>query len=447
MKVYELETTHRVLRYRDNAAGAVLDLPEDDSVVLIEPPQVVAAASSAVEDALLAPVAAPSLTELARGRRRVAIITSDSTRSVPCSRLLDSVVPQLLAAGVALQEIVVVVAVGAHRPATDEEMTGFLGSQWQGQIRIINHNAFDEDELVTVGLTPRGNEVVINRTVAEADLRIAFGQVEPHEFAGFSGGPKSVLAGVSGEVPIKRNHSPGMLMQPHALPGITAGNPIWEDMMDAATLLGLHFIVNVVLTPRLEIAGVRAGSLTETHAAVVDLYKRLYGVALPEPHSADIVVTTPGAPLDMNLYQCVKALVAVQGLVRDGGAIVLYAGCQEGTGGAEFVAPFLDADRPETVLSKLNDPAYYKIEMDHALLMCRLMTQRGLTLVLHTPGVPDAVLRSMFCAPTTSLQEAYGTARDQVSTSRSVVTLLYPQPQKVFMQHHPSAPKLFTRTG
>ena len=432
MAAYELVRDGSAARYLDTLTGTAVEVAHGDKVRLVQPPPVVPAPASAIFQALAAPAEAPPLWQLAQGRRRVAIITSDSTRSVPCAALLDEVVPELTSAGVLFEDITVVVAVGAHRPATRVEMDAYLGA-WVDRLTIMNHDAFDPAALTNVGRTSDGNEVRINRTVAEADLRIAFGQVEPHEFAGFSGGPKSILAGVSGEESIKHNHSPRMLLDPRALPGITEGNPIWEEMLEAARAADVHFIVNVVLTPELEIAGVVAGSLEAAHRLAIDLYRRTYSLELPAPGSADIVVTTPGHPLDRNLYQCVKALVAVQHLVRPGGVVVLYGACDEGIGGDPFVEPFDGATSPEEVIDRLGQEGTYKIEMDHSLLLCRMQVARGLRFVLCTPGVAPDVVRSMFCEVASTAQEAYDRARSMVDAAdgNEPRTLFYPKPQKV----------------
>jgi len=429
---YKLLAQAGTSRYLDEASGVTIDIPAGDDVTLVQPPQVAAIPTSAIQQALLSPVGSHSLVDLAKGCRRVAIITSDSTRSVPCARLLDQILPMLLSAGIQIENITVVVALGVHRPATQAEMDGYLGS-WKGRLKIINHDAFDPDRLSIVGRTSRGNEVRINRTVAEADLRIALGQVEPHEFAGFSGGPKSVLAGVSSEEAIKSNHSPQMLMHPLALPGVTYGNPIWEDILEAAIAADIQFIVNVILTPELEIAGVVAGALESAHAAAIALYQQIYRVAVPLNDSADIVVTTPGHPLDMNLYQSIKPLVAVQNIVRPGGVVVLYANCSEGTGGAPFVAPFENAASPREVISRLSTHGAYRIEMDHALLLCRMQLSRQLKFIFCTPGVSPDIIRSMFCTVATSPQDAYNKARVFLTrgNDRSIRTVLYPKPQKI----------------
>jgi nickel-dependent lactate racemase len=417
----------------DHHQGERLVLDAADVAGFVEPPRVTAApVPEAIDQALARPAAGPPLRERARGARKVSIIVSDSTRSLPSAQLLPPVMRELEAGGVGADGVTVVVATGVHRPATDEEIEVFVGSGWNGRIAVENHTPHDENRLVRVGTTSSDNEIFVNRTVAEADLRIAFGQVEPHEYAGFTGGPKSILAGVSGERSIRHNHSPEMLLHPEARPGVLEGNPIWQDMLEAATLAGLDFIVNVVLTPAGDIAQVAAGELRETHRFAVRRYRELYGS--PDlPGAADMVVTTPGAALDLNLYQSVKPIIAAERVVRDGGAVVLSSTCHEGPGGGQFfVAPYWGANSPEEVVARLSNG--FRIEMDHALLLCRLQTSRSLQLVTHAPGVDTAVLERMFLHPAGSLQEAHEKARELLRSgghSGPVRTVIFPLAQKV----------------
>jgi nickel-dependent lactate racemase len=251
-----------------------------------------------------------------------------------------------------------------------------------------------------------------------------------------------VLPGVSGEISIRENHAPEMLLDPRARPGCLDGNPVWEDMLEAARLGGLDFIVNAVLTPDGLIADVVAGDVREAHREAVRRYEALYGVYVPEA-PADIVVTTPGPPLSLNLYQSVKAIVAAECTVRDGGVIVLYARCQEGLGGDLFAAPYRGSTSPQEVIARAKQA--YRIEMDHALLLSRLQAERGLRFVAVTPGVPAETLREMLFLPAQSLPEAYRQAKALVETDvedgQSIRMLIFCQPQKL-VGVRPSLPRL-----
>lgn len=423
--------------FEDEIEGQSLSLPEAELAGFVTPADVrPISLADALREALAHPVGSAPLRERVKDAPSVAIITSDSTRSVPTRLLLDLVVPELQAGGVPLDRIVVVVGTGVHRDATPEEMQEFLGPRWAGRVRIENHRPYDESHLVRIGRSAQGTELLLNRTVAEAGFRIAFGQVEPHEFAGFSGGPKSILPAVSGEPTIRQNHAPDRLLRSNARPGVLEGNPIWEEMLEAARLAHLDFIVNVVMTPAGEVAAVTAGEVRAAHRKAVEAYKELYGTYSPAIQ-ADIVVTTPGPPLNLNLYQSVKAVVAGEAAVRDGGVVVLYSGCREGTGGDLFVAPYRGLGTPEEVIARLRDS--YRIEMDHALLLCRLQRDRGLRLVVCAPGVDTETLHTMLFTPAGSLQEAYHSARARAREGRRegpLRTLILVQPQKLVMERN-----------
>jgi lactate racemase len=418
--------------YIDHGFGEARWMAGDVRHRLVMVPEVAAAPADVIAQAVHHPVGSAPLSEIAVGCRTVAIITSDATRAVPCAELLDVVVPELTAAGVELGNITLVVAVGAHRGATAGEMLAFMG-HWAGRIKAESHNAHEPCGLASVGSTSVG-EVEVNRTVVSADLRLAFGQVEPHEFAGFSGGPKSVLAGVSGAATISRNHSPRMLFHRAARPGITSGNPIWEDMLGAAELVGLHFIVNVVVNGEGRVAAARAGGLREAHAAAIEDYQRLYTVGSLALGSESVLVVTPGSPLDINLYQSLKAVVAAEALVRDGGVVLLYSHCPEGVGHSDFSRAFEVAGSASRVPALLSDGAFYTAPMDHALLLAKLLTERRLRIVLCAPGVPDQTAAAMGLMVEGTLQSAFDKCLALVGhEARPVDVTFFPCPQKVVL--------------
>ncbi len=232
-----------------------------------EPPPIDLGA--ALSRALARPVGAPPLRELARGRRRVAIITSDSSRPVPAHALLGPVLAELEAGGIDADAVDVVMGGGAHRPPYPEEIQALLG-QWAGRVRVRCHD-YRAADLVDLGRTPAGTPLLVDRVVAAADLRVSFGQVEPHEFAGFTGGRKSILPAVSGEATILANHSLANLSHPRSRPGVLEGNPIHEDMLAAARMARLDFIVNVVLGGDLQPFAAAAGDPVAAHAKLDEL--------------------------------------------------------------------------------------------------------------------------------------------------------------------------------
>ena len=283
----------------------VIQLAPDDP-----PPIDLPAALSA---ALAEPTGAPPLRELARGRSTAVIITSDATRATPSDTLIGPVMEELARGGISDDHVDVVIGVGAHRPATPDEIRRLLGGEWADRLRVTNHDA-RADDLLAIGRTPRGVPLLVNRRVAQADLRIAFGQVEPHEFAGFTGGRKAILPSVAGYETIVRNHALDMLAAATARPGVLEGNPIHEEMLAAARLARLDFIVNVALDRESRPIAVAAGDAEQAHVQLVDFLRRHFGVPAPTRPPA-VIVTGPGQPLDINLYQAVKALVGIEPLL------------------------------------------------------------------------------------------------------------------------------------
>jgi nickel-dependent lactate racemase len=383
--------------------------------------------SAALAAALAKPVGTPPLHELARGRGTAVVITSDATRATPSDALIGPVMTELARAGISSDDVEVVIGVGAHRPATPEEIRRLLGDQWATRLRVTNHDARAAD-LVAIGRTSRGTPLLVNRRVAQAGLRIAFGQVEPHEFAGFTGGRKAILPSVAGYESIICNHALDMLSAPTARPGILEGNPIHDEMLAAARLARLDFIVNVALDRDSRPIAVAAGDVDQAHLQLVGFLRRHFGVpALTRPPA--VIVTAPGRPLDINLYQAVKALVGIEPLLdaTNGGAaapvVVLLARCWDGGGSEEMFEPFLQArERLENetanalpgaealsraVLACLEDD--YTIEKDESYFMARL-TPKCRAVIACCPGVADERLRLLGWEPAADTDAAVARA-------------------------------------
>jgi nickel-dependent lactate racemase len=374
--------------------------------------------------AFAAPLGTPMLRDLARGKRRVAVIVSDSTRGVPTAKVMPMVLEELADAGIRSKDITVVVARGVHRPATEDEIRDIVGEESLKGLTVINHDPYEARLLVSLGKTSFGTPVEVSRAVYEADLRISIGKVEPHEFAGFSGGRKSVLPGIASERTIEINHRPDMLMSPEARPGDLSKNPIHLDMVEAAGMLKIHFTVNLVVNQAGETIGVFAGGIEEAHAAAVGFMRSFCQITLKE--QPDIIVTTPGKPLNINFYQSVKPLIALAPVMAPGGVLVLYCSCRDGLGTEDMLIPYEGAQTVDDVIGRLN--AEYKIQMDHALLLGKIL-RKGIRIVVATPSVDEAVLRKMFLDTASSPQEALKKAMNMVPNPKPKV-LFFPQPQR-----------------
>jgi len=375
--------------------------------------------------ALKNPYGVARLKDIARGRKRVVILVSDYTRAVPAKILLPPLVDELRQAGISESQITIIIAGGLHRPSTREEIARIIGNDWDERLTVVNHNALDSDRLTFLGKTKRGSPVWINSLVSESDLCIALGQIEPHEYAGFTGGRKSILPGVSGEETIRFNHSPEMIEHPLAKPGMLEGNPVHEDMVECALMAGVDFIVNVVVNRDLKIIGVFAGGMLEAHSQGVDFVNSFSRVEIPT--QPDIIITTPGKPLDVDFYQSLKALIAVDAIASPETIVVFYSSCQDGLGsmGREMLKAFQDATTPEEVEARVR--SNYRVQMDHAFILSKIM-QKGIKIIAHSPNVPLNIIKEMMI-PADSVQEGLDMAL-QLSKKKTPRVLIYPEAQR-----------------
>jgi nickel-dependent lactate racemase len=416
------------LVYMDAVENVKAALPADvEFLGLIEKPEPEPGDPDAmVTAALEAPVASPKLSEIAKGRRDACVIVSDATRAVQTAFVLPHLVRELETGGIGLDRIVLVVALGVHRPATDDEMQAMLGP-FAGKMRIENHEPFNPDKLVDIGTTSFGNRILVNSTVHAASVRIAVGKVEPHEFAGYSGGRKSVLPGISAESTIARNHSPEMILHPNAGPGVLEGNPIHQDMLEAAKLLGVDFTVNLVQNAAGKPLKAFAGGLEAAHDEAVRFANANYGAAVPA--GANLYLATPGKPLNIDLYQSVKPLIALYPALNAGDVVVLYAACPEGVNSPDMLLPFEKSADVAGVTKFLNDN--YRIQMDHSLLLCKLY-RKGVRFVGHSPGVGKAVFEKLLMTSADSVADALQKGADLVKAGGGKPRLcVFPMPQRM----------------
>ena len=304
-----------------------------------------------VEASLDQPIGSPKLEELARGKKNVVIISSDHTRPVP-SKILTPILLRRIRAAQPDAKIKILVATGFHRPSTREELIDKYGQEIVDREEIVMHVSTDDSTMVRVGTLPSGGPCIVNRVAVEADLLLSQGFIEPHLFAGFSGGRKSVLPGISSYHTILANHCSEFISSPNARPGILDGNPIHEDMLYAARAAGLRFIVNVILNGDRAIIASFAGGLEEAHRKGCDF---LTSLARADRVDCDVtVVGNGGYPLDQNIYQAVKGLTSAEATNKVGGVIVMVAGLSDGTGGNGFYHNLADAKSPKEFLDRVS---------------------------------------------------------------------------------------------
>ena len=295
-----------------------------------------------VERAMENPIGSASLRELAKDKNKVVIIASDHTRPVPSKVIMPSMLRQIRE-GNPDADITILIATGCHRGTTKEELISKFGEEIVANEKIYIHDCDETDMLVNIGTLPSGSPCEVNRLAAEADLLVAEGFIEPHFCAGFSGGRKSVLPGVSGRSTVMGNHCSEFIASPFARTGILENNPIHADMLWAAKQAKLTYIVNVVLNAEKKVIFAVAGDVEAAHKAGTDFIAKLCAVdAIP----ADIVISTNGGyPLDQNVYQAVKGMTAAEATVKQDGAIIMLARSNDGFGGDHFYHQL--ADEPD----------------------------------------------------------------------------------------------------
>ena len=304
-----------------------------------------------VEASLECPIASPKLEEVVRGKKNIVIISSDHTRPVP-SKIITPILLRRIRSAQPNANIKILVATGFHRPSTSEELIEKYGQDIVRHEHIVMHVSTDDAAMVKVGTLPSGGECIVNRVAAEADLVVSQGFIEPHLFAGFSGGRKSVLPGISSYKTIMANHCSEFINSPHARPGILKDNPIHADMLYAAHAAGLRFIVNVVLNSERRIIACFAGDLEAAHLQGCDF---LASLAAVKKVPCDVtVVTNGGYPLDQNIYQAVKGLTSAEATNKVGGVIVMLAGLADGTGGKGFYNNLAQCKTPKEFLERVS---------------------------------------------------------------------------------------------
>ena len=310
-------------------------VPTRNFLGLIEPKEKpgVPDARAEVERALKEPVGSKRLSEIVKPGHKVAIVVDDATRHAPSHLMVPSILDELNMAGVKDENVTIIFGCGTHRAVTREEAARLLGEAVLNRVKTISHDCRAKD-LVYVGTTlTHGTKVYLKRIFAEADVKILTGDICFHYYAGYGGGRKSVLPAVSGEETIKHNHA--MLLHPNARTGVLEGNPVHEDMIEAAKLAKVDFILNVVTNSKGEVVKAFAGDLEQAFSEGVKVVDEMYRVSVDL--KADIVVVSPGGyPADVNLFQAYKGVDSALEVVKRGGVVVLVAECPEGHGNQVF---------------------------------------------------------------------------------------------------------------
>lgn len=372
-----------------------------------------------VRQALDEPIGSPRLEELAAGKQNIVVLCSDHTRPVP-SRIIIPQMLERLRAGSPEAKITLLIGTGCHRGTTKEELRSKFGDEIMDRETIYVHDCDDQDLLTHVGTLPSGGDIVINSIAAEADLLVSEGFIEPHFFAGFSGGRKAVFPGCCARGTVMYNHNAEFINNPNSRTGVLENNPIHRDMISAARQVGLDFICNVVINSEKSVIRAVAGDLERAHEAGAEWLSSYAGVPRTE---ADIVLTSNGGyPLDQNAYQAVKGMTAAESCVREGGVIICVSESSDGVGGDDFLRSFREEPSNETLMRGfLNTPRAETIpDQWQSQIFARVLMRAT---VIFVSTLDDQTVRDLHMTPARDLDEAMAVA-DQLVGADSRVTVI-----------------------
>ena len=385
----------------------------------LESYQPAAGESELVEAALRSPIGSRPLEELAKGKENIVLIASDHTRPVP-SKVL---VPPMLAAirrGNPDAHVTILIATGCHRGTTKAELIEKFGPEIVEREHIVIHDCAEEEAMVTIGTLPSGGVLRINRIAAEADLLISEGFIEPHFFAGFSGGRKSVLPGIAARETVYWNHNAEFIGSPFARTGILEGNPIHRDMVYAARKANLAFICNVVINAKHRVVGAFAGDCDTAHLAGTEFLKEL---CRSEKVLSDIVITTNnGYPLDQNIYQAVKGMTAGEATCREGGVIIMTAACNDGHGGESFMRTIASDKNAAEILAGIQATPKQDTVPDQweSQILARILSRFHVVLISEAD---PALVKAMKMHPASTLEEAIAIADTLLGCPGSITVI------------------------
>ncbi len=367
-----------------------------------------------VQYALEHPIGSSMLNDIVKPGEKIVLITSDITRPMPSQLVLTLLIRQMYDAGIAPEDITVVFALGSHRKQTDQEKRSLVGDQIFDQISCIDA---DPEDCICMGRTSRGTPVDIFRPVAKADRRICLGNIEYHYFAGYSGGAKAIMPGVSTREAIQANHR--MMIEECAAAGKIIGNPIREDIDEAGKICGIDFIVNVILDEHKYILKAVAGDFIKAHRAGCVFIDQIYRCSIPR--KADIVLVSQGGmPKDLNLYQTQKALDNAVQAVRQGGIIILIGSCLEGMGEPVFEEWMISAKEPDDLISRIHRE--FKLGGHKAAAIAMTLKKAEICLVSE---LDPSFVQRIFMTPMGETQKALDYAFQKLGKDATVLAMPY----------------------
>ncbi|MBN1220285.1 MAG: nickel-dependent lactate racemase [Anaerolineae bacterium] len=382
--------------------GLAIELPDHLDVTVVEPKFVpgLSNPARALRAALQSPLKSPPLRNLVKPTDTVGIVFCDITRPAPSHLMIPALLEELR--HVPGQNITLFNATGTHRPNTGAELRAMLGDELVDTYRLVQNDAFDPSSQVHLGTTSRGNDIWLNREFVACNKKILTGFIEPHFFAGFSGGGKIVMPGMAGQQTVLRNHDATMLKDVNTTWGVTWGNPLWEEVQEVALKVNPTFILHVSLNKDKKITNVFAGNLETAHAAGCAFVNKTAMALVPHPF--DIVITTnSGYPLDLNLYQAVKGMSAAGRVVKKGGSIIVAADCWDGIPDHGLYGQLLrQASSPQELLATISAPGFLQQDQWQAQIQAQIQLKADV--YLHTSNLTDAQIEAALLKPSHSIE-------------------------------------------
>jgi nickel-dependent lactate racemase len=401
--------------------GLFIDLPFPVDVVQPRFVPGLVNEKTALQAALSHPIDSKPLKELVKPGNRIVVVHTDITRATPNDRILPELLEELESAGVNRGDISLLNGLGTHRPQTREELCGMLGDDIVANYRCLQHDCNDDANLVSLGLTSHGHPVRVNRAYLEADIRILTGFIEPHFFAGFSGGPKAILPSLAGAESVFTNHSQEMISHPMATWGNLEGNPIWEEMKEVALLTKPSFLLNVSLNSHREITGVFAGDMLKAHAKGCAFVKESAMVPVDKPY--DIVITTnSGYPLDQNLYQSVKGMSAASQITRIGGSIIMAAACEDGMPDhGRYASLLAQAGSIQGIFDLLSQPGF--CAQDQWQVQTQAQIQSKADVYVYSDGLTDDQIQQALFLPSRNIEGLVNRLREKYGPTTRICVI------------------------
>lgn len=368
-----------------------------------------------LEDFLDNPIASPKLSELLNNKDKITIITNDITRPIPKVTIIQELLKYLKNNGISYDNIKILLATGAHRKHTLEEKKFLLGEKVLEKVKVIDHDAYNEDMLAYIGKTSLGTELKVNEAILDSFI-ITTGIIDLHWFAGYTGGAKSILPGISAYSSINKNHS--MLTHPFSKAGVIDENPVRKDIDEAGKIAGLNFIINIVLNDKKEIAELFAGDYLKAHRKGTKLIDKIYKVNVEERF--DIVIASPGGfPKDINLYQSQKGLEFASYIVKDGGIIILVAECRDEIGNNVFEEWIINSIGPNQIIERFNKEKFV-IGGHKAYAFARIAEKSDILLVSSIPRKNIGFIKCF-----SSIDDALKYAFEKIGKDASIAIMPY----------------------